>query len=248
MALFFRFSPPRKYKCVFCGHKMSGFLPYRLGHMSTPQLMRALEMIGSNPDIFECPWCGCHDRERHLYLYMSAVGLLPDLSGKRVLHFAPERHLSSVIHNAKPQGYIKCDLFPQAEDVQRVNMLEIPFEEGGFDLVIANHVLEHVSDDLQGLSEIFRVLKPGGLAILQTPYSPVLHQTWSDSGIATDAARLQAFGQEDHVRLFGLDIFERFARCGLVSCVATHDELLANQDPVRLGLNKSEPFFLFRKP
>jgi len=97
------------------------------------------------------------------------------------------------------------------------------------------------------LSEIHRVLKPGGMAILQTPYSSRLHRTWQDAGIDTPEARLQAYGQEDHVRLFGRDIFDRIVAAGFRSDVRLHSELLADVDPDIAGVNAAEPFFLFRK-
>jgi hypothetical protein len=75
-----------------------------------------------------------------------------------------------------------------------------------------------------------------------------LRRTWSDPGIDTDEARLQAYGQEDHVRLFGSDIFERFAAPFFEPEIRQHADLLADYDPIRHGVNSAEPFFLFRKP
>ena len=97
------------------------------------------------------------------------------------------------------------------------------------------------------MREIARVLAAGGMAILQTPYSAMLHRTWSDAGIESEAARLQAYGQEDHVRLFGRDVFERIASGGLKPLVSTHEELLPHVDSRRYGVNPAEPFFLFRR-
>jgi hypothetical protein len=74
-----------------------------------------------------------------------------------------------------------------------------------------------------------------------------LHHTWEDEGITDAAARLQAFGQEDHVRLYGRDIFERIGSAGLEPRVATHAELLPQVDPRKFGVNALEPFFLFRR-
>ena len=181
-------------------------------------------------------------------MYMRATGILVGLRDKRVLHFAPERHLSRFIVETGPAKYIRCDLYPRSPDIECVNMLDIPYDDGSFDLVIANHVLEHVTDDLRALSEIRRVLSLGGQAILQTPYSSQLLHTWSDAGIDTDEARLQAYGQEDHVRLYGRDIFERLASTGLVPDTGTHDQLLPSYDPQRLGVNVQEPFMLFQRP
>jgi SAM-dependent methyltransferase len=109
-------------------------------------------------------------------------------------------------------------------------------------------VLEHVSDDGKAVAEIARILRPGGLAILQTPYSPTLEGTWEDRGIATPEGRLQAYGQADHVRLFGRDIFERIASGGLESRVRTHEELLPHVVGPQAGVNPQEPFFLFQTP
>lgn len=237
---------PRKCRCVICGQCISSFQPYRGGKL--PELMKAMEIIGSDVINFECPRCGAHDRERHLLMYLERTGLLTNMRGKFVLHFAPEKRLGQRISAAEPARYVLCDLYPSSPDVQRVDILDMPFEEGTFDLVIANHVLEHVDDDLKALSEIHRVLKPGGHTILQTPYSAKLHHTWQDPGIDTDAARLQAYGQADHVRLFGRDIFTRIESAGFESRVQQHNDLLSHVDARASGVNPAEPFFLFRKP
>ncbi len=246
--LLYRFGWPKNHRCIICEYQVFGFLPYRSGFHTYPPLIAALQIVGSDIDHFECPQCGAHDRERHLFMYMRATNLFDSLSKMAVLHFAPERRLSRLISATNPVHYIKCDLYPQTTDIEKMDILAIPYPAGRFDLVIANHVLEHVADDQAALVEIHRVLKPGGHAILQTPYSAKLHHTWSDPGIDTDAARLQAYGQGDHVRLFGRDIFERFTSVGLESCVSTHDQLLPEYDPKKYGVNAKEPFFLFKRP
>lgn len=237
-----------KHSCVMCGRRVGRFLPYKGGWRCAPQLMSALDVVGSDLDHFGCPCCGAHDRERHLLLYMQETGLMDRVSGMDVLHLAPEVHLSRAIAQAGPRSYRKGDLYPFAADVERIDLLAISAAAQSFDLVIANHVLEHVTDDLLAVREIRRVLRPGGHAILQTPFSAKLHRTWSDPGIDTDRARLQAYGQEDHVRLFGRDIFERFASVGLVGCGGSHEALLSDCDATKYGVNPLEPFFLFRRP
>lgn len=211
-------------------------------------LMKALDVVGSDVDHHECPRCGSHDRERHLLLYMRASGILPGLRRMRVLHFAPEKWLSRAIVEESPVDYVRCDLHPQSADIQKVDMLDMPFDDGFFDLVIANHVLEHVEDDLRAVREVHRVLNRGGRAILQVPYSSVLTRTWSDPGIVAERLRKQAFGQEDHVRMFGRDVCDRISSSGLVSEVVSHEGLLGDVDAMEVGVNPEEPFFLFRKP
>ena len=239
--------PGGRLHCVICDHHVWRFMPYQSGKQGVPPLMRALAMVGSDVDHFECPRCGAHDRERHLLMYLRAAGVLPELRGKSILHFAPEKRLAGLITAAGPSRHVQADLFPNSPDVQRVDMLAMPFDDGTFDGVIANHVLEHVGDVDRALAEIRRVLRPHGYAILQTPYSSKLHHTWEDAGIDTPAARRQAYGQEDHVRLFGRDIFERVVAAGFESLVRQHGELLGDVDANREGVNPAEPFFLFRR-
>jgi SAM-dependent methyltransferase len=234
--------------CVLCGNTVMRFIPYQGGWAFAPPLVKALEGIGSDIDHFFCPRCGAHDRERHLYLYMKRAGLLDDLADKVVVHFAPELRVAARIKDGGPRRYVACDLFPRQPDIQKEDMLSMTFNDRSVDLLIANHVLEHVPDFRKALSEVVRVLVPGGYAILQTPYSPVLTRTWDDPGICTPEARAEVYGQSDHVRIFGRDIFDEFVASGLISEVRSHAELLPEVDAKAAGVNKREPFFLFRRP
>lgn len=231
--------------CCACGQRINGFIPYRGGRKNRPVLMEILDVVGSDPDNFSCPNCGAHDRERHLLLYLAKLKLLGIFSNSRVLHFAPEQWFSKMIEIQGPRVYVKADLYPQNEGVKKVNILDIAYSADEFDVVVANHVMEHVDDDLKALSELHRVLRLGGLAILQTPYSSKLHRTLADPGIDDDYCRLQVYGQEDHVRLYGQDIFDRFEQAGFRSLVVTHEVVLPEYSPGIYGVNVKEPFFLF---
>lgn len=132
-------------------------------------------------------------------------------------------------------------------EVQRLDICELPFEDGAFGLLIANHVLEHVADDRRALCEIARVLEPGGIAILQTPFASRLSATLELPQLDDPAIRLQLYGQEDHLRLYGSDIFERFSIGGLVAINASHDNLLPECDAGKFGANRAEPLMAFRK-
>lgn len=232
--------------CVICERKVLAFLPYKGGTANAPAVSFSADIIGSDLDNFSCPRCGSTDRERHLLLYLRQLGLLEQLHGARILHFAPERKLSELIRAQQPAQYLRGDLFPTQADIVRLDMEAIDAADASFDIVIANHVLEHVSDDLRALSELHRVLVPGGRAILQTPYAAGNAQT--QQGQASDAStRLALYGQEDHVRLFGNDIFERFASVGFKPEVADHPAVLAHIDAGIYGVNQREPCMLFRK-
>lgn len=213
-----------------------------------PPLARVLNVVGSDVDHFECPHCGSSDRDRHLTLYLRAAGLTEYVTGARILHFAPERSLAQLIARLQPTLYIQADKMPSRPEIAKLDLTCIAVETQSFDLVIANHVLEHVDDVPRALAEIYRVLAPGGFAILQTPFSSALTGTFEDPGIQSKSARLHAYGQEDHVRIYGRDIETVFASQGLVSRVKTHEVLLPKIDPKRYGINPAEPFLLFQKP
>lgn len=234
--------------CYACNTRIGRFLPYKDGWKSVSRLMIALDVVGSDVGNFSCPRCFSHDRERHLLMYFDALSVWEKIKGGDVLHFAPEQILSSRILQSGPARYVKADLFPVSPDITREDITQLSFSDDAFDVVIANHILEHVYDDNAARKEIFRVLKPGGLAILQTPYSNKLRQTFSDPGIDDDESRLQAYGQEDHVRLYGRDFFERLEQAGFKSAVCTHKQVLSKFEPAIYGVNPAEPFLCFQKP
>jgi len=235
-------------RCNACDRRVGRFLPYRGGWKDVPPSIRDLDVIGSDVENFACPRCGAHDRERHLLMYFDHAGMWKRIEGGSVLHFAPERVLAKRILNARPARYVKADLAPVARDVAPEDIARLSFGDREFDLVIANHVLEHVADDRAAMKEVFRVLKPGGLAVLQTPYSQKLSNTLEDPGVREAGARLQAYGQEDHVRLYGKDLFSRLSGAGFVSEVRTHDAVLAGCDATLYGVNRAEPFMCWARP
>lgn len=237
----------KKYCCI-CDGSLDKFLPYRGGWREAPPLMSTLEIIGSDLDNFSCPLCGAHDRERHIFLYLNRLRLISKFEGAEILHFAPEKRLTKIIKDKKPLRYVKADLFPTDPDIEKIDMTNISYGSETFDFVIANHVLEHIPDDLKALAELKRVLKSGGIAILQTPFSSILKSTFHDSGIDNDYLRLLIYGQEDHVRLYGLDIFDRFASIGLQADIKSHEATLPDIDPLYYGVNFREPLFLYKKP
>ena len=234
--------------CYACNRRVGRFLPYRGGWKDVPPRIRALDVIGSDVENFSCPRCGAHDRERHLLMYFDRAGMWKRIAGAAVLHFAPERILAARISNAKPARYVKADLFPTAADTTREDISKLSFGDRTFGVVIANHVLEHVADDRAAMKEIFRVLQPGGLAVLQTPYCDKLTRTSEDESIRDDAGRLQAFGQEDHVRLYGRDLFSRLEGAGFVSKVLDHDSALKDYGESLYGVNRREPFICMERP
>lgn len=234
--------------CIACNRPVLAFLPFGGGSKAVSPLMKAAEVIGSDVDHFSCPKCWAHDRERHLLLYFAKLDFKSVIASSRVLHFAPEPAIKRFIESAMPAEYIRGDLLPSSADVQCVDLCKMSFDDASFDLVIANHVLEHVDDDGQALKEIFRILRPGGMAVLQTPYASGLSKTICDPVVSNPKLRLELYGQNDHVRLYGNDIFARLTSAGFVSKVGLHDDLLSEINFRIYGVNPLEPFMLFSKP
>ena len=234
-------------KCVLCSHKIPAFLPWRGGFSTAPPIIQALHMVGSDIDHFACPRCGSTDRERHLYLYLTRTGIANSFCGKRVLHFAPEYQLSTWISSLEPSEYILGDLFPSTPPIQKINIEAIPFPDGYFDYLIANHVLEHVANLTCAISEITRVLNINGIAILQTPWCKKLSKTIEDQAVIDPYSRLHLFGQEDHVRIFGQDIYTVLSNENLIPSPIAHNDILHDINQDYYGVNIEEDFMIFQR-
>lgn len=232
--------------CAVCETPVVGWLPYPVGGLDL-EFLGQVDIVGSTLHKYQCPNCGCNDRDRHLWLYFAFTGLLEDASNKRILHIAPEARLEPRIRALQPREYIAGDLFPRSPQHRRINVEALDFPAGSFDLIICNHVLEHVDDPEKALAEFSRCLAPGGHLVAQTPYSSRLKHTFELSGPTSAAFRTHYFGQNDHVRLFGADLVELFRAAGLSGDLYSHESVLGDVDADAWGCNEHEPFFLFAK-
>ncbi len=152
------------------------------------------------------------ERHRLLWLYLKNK---TDFftAQKKVLHMAPEQSFLPLFKKMKNLDYTTADLYSPIVDV-KADILDLPFEENTFDVVICNHVLEHIEDDAKAMSELYRVLKPGGMGIFQVPQDLKLEKTYEDFNITDPEERKKHFGQYDHVRIYGRDYFNRLRKAG----------------------------------
>jgi SAM-dependent methyltransferase len=143
---------------------------------------------------------------------------------RSILHIAPEGVLASLLQRPNIE-YVSGDLRPgQAMEV--MDLTALPRPDHTFDAVLCNHVLEHVPDDAGALSEIHRVLRPGGVAIMQHPIDNSRAHTYEDWDATTPEDRLREFGQEDHVRVYGRDFADRLTDAGFKVTIRQYaDEL-----------------------
>ena len=162
----------------------------------------------SNKLRHDCRCPKCNSLERHRLAFM-VCEKLNDLDFSTVLHVAPERALSDYL-KAKSKNYLSIDLYSEAMAKMDITSLDLP--DNSQSLIWISHVLEHVAGDSAAISEMHRVLRPSGAAFVQVPIWRTV--TYEDFDIETPSDRLQQFYQPDHVRLYGLDIVDRFKSQG----------------------------------
>jgi SAM-dependent methyltransferase len=216
-------------ECPCCGGRFSRFMP-GLSHRDTRV----------------CPRCGAQERHRALWLYMrerTDLFARPKLS---ILHWAPEYALQQSLRQLPNAAYVSADLEGD-EAMQHMDMTDVPFKDGAFDLIVCVHVLEHVPDDRQAMREMARVLKPGGMALLLVPI--VLERpTLEDPAVVTPEQRKEAYWQEDHVRLYGADFPQRLEEEGFAVTVDRWVRSLDQATLTRYGLFPLEDVYVARKP
>lgn len=162
-------------------------------------------------DSKQCPRCRAGERQRLLTLYFSKIGLFNQV--KNVLHVAPEYVLAKQFLNRSGIRYTSCDYAVGFAEVQ-ADLMNLPFKKNEFDFVLCCHVLEHVDDDKKAMAELFRVIQPSGILIAMVPFNKTRAETYEDATITSPVERLKHFGQEDHVREYGLDFVTRLESAG----------------------------------
>ena len=163
----------------------------------------------------------------------------------RLLHFAPEASLTALLRSYKNVDYLSVDINP-AHAMQKEDITKLSFPDKSFDRVLCIHVLEHIEDDRKAMSEILRVLKSDGCAILDVPIDYGREQTYEDASIQTPEARTKAFWQGDHVRLYGRDFSQRLEAAGFAVQEDPYFDSLGQDVISRHGLQPT-PFFLCTK-
>lgn len=210
--------------CPVCEKSFRRFLPYG--------------RIQPRPNAL-CPNCLSLERHRLIWLYLKET---TDFFRRAhaVLHIAPEACFIPRFERIHGDQYVTADIESPLARV-RMDVQRMPFADNTFEVVLCNHVLEHVEDDLVAMKEIFRVLRPGGYAILQVPFfHPVPERTFSDPTITDPRAREKVFGQDDHVRRYGRDFPQRIETAGLNAIEDDFVNNLTEEQRLRYGLVRGE--------
>lgn len=185
--------------------------------------------------------------ERHRLLWLYLKNETDFFSQKlRILHVAPEQAFYERFKKMSNLEYITCDLDSPIAQV-KADIQNLPFEDNFFDVILCNHVLEHVESDEKALTELFRVMKPNGWGIFQVPIRYSLKKTFEDPTITDRKERIEKFGQYDHVRVYGMDYYNRLAKAGFEVEKVNYSQKLSNEEIRRFALEKNEILPVVRK-
>lgn len=185
------------------------------------------------------------ERHRLLWLYLQRESDFFQAPAK-MLHVAPEQCFYGRFRAMPKLDYLTADLDSPIADV-KMDIHNIQYPENTFDVILCNHVLEHVQDDRQCMRELCRVLKPGGLAIMQVPFEKGRKQTDEDPSITDPQERIRRFGQYDHVRVYGADYPQRLREAGFTVEAVDFGEKLSPAEFERYALMPGEVLYACTK-
>jgi SAM-dependent methyltransferase len=211
-SLFFR---GNKYHCSICEGSFNRFIKLNNGELL-------------------CPRCGSLPRDRRLYDLLRREKLL---QGK-VLDFSPSKALYRKFIKTPGIEYFSSDFSNEFISDYQFDITDIKLHDNIIDLIICYHILEHIPDDRQAMAELFRVLNPGGIMLLQSPFQE--GEIFEDPAITSEDERLKDFGQKDHVRIYSVKgLSERLIRAGFSVSVLQFSE----QSDNRSGFSVKETVF-----
>ncbi len=208
-----------RFQCTVCEFKMSKFITLKKGDKL-------------------CPSCGSLSRTRRLWVFLK-----PKLKNAKILHFSPSKSIKSRLESVTNINYSTTDYAGEFEAMKRLNIEAIDEPDNQYDIIICYHVLEHIENDLKAMQELYRITKPDGICIIQTPFKT--GDIYEDSSFRTEKERLLHFGQKDHVRIYSSDgLINRLSAVGFHSTKKTFKEAPNNRN----GFSSEECIIIAKKP
>ncbi len=213
------------FTCNCCGESYRKFVPDNPTDENKNAIALNQVIAGYGTNIL-CPACLSTARER-LIMALLINEFKP--TGNYILQLSPERNLFRFLK--KNNNVVTADIEPLLyksidAQVQHEDATCLSFSNNSFDVVVGNHIMEHIPDDRKAISEIYRILKPGGRAILQVPYSTTIANTFESPDLADPQKQSALFGQKDHVRIYRLqDYINRIKQAGFKVSVIEYNDL-----------------------
>ncbi|SRR6056297_61782 len=185
------------------------------------------------------------ERHRLLWLFLKTETNF-FTANLNVLHFAPEQAFYSKFKKLKNLVYTTTDLNSPLADI-KADICNLPFNNDSYDVILCNHVLEHIPDDTKAMKELYRILKPGGWGIFQVPQELNREKTFHDDSITDQKERAKIFGQYDHVRIYGRDYFQKLRSVRFEVEEVDYTKTLTSEEVNRYRLAKGEIIPLVKK-
>lgn len=207
------------------GKSFKSFLPYGYGKQRSNVLSPSTLSL---------------ERHRLLWLYLkNETDFFTSKEKLKVLHFAPEQCFLKHFKELKNLDYTTTDLLSPIADV-KADICDLPFQDNTYDVILCNHVLEHIPDDAKAMKELYRVMKVDGMGVFQIPQDLNRNVTFEDNTITDIKERTKIFGQYDHVRVYGLDYFDKLRSIGFKVEAVDYTSKLSKEEITKYCLAKGE--------
>ncbi len=194
----------------------------------------------------QCPRCGSLERHRLLWLYLrDKTNFFKD--SLKVLDIAPMYFFQQKCKTLSNLNYISADISSPIA-MTKMDITNINLPDNQFDCIICYHVLEHIPDDKKAMKQLFRMLKPGGWAILESPVDPHRDETFEDPNVVSPKERERIFGHKDHVRIYAQDYKSRLEMAGFTVELDNYSTELGDNIIKKYGLMKDEIIYFCSKP
>ena len=218
-------------ECPVCGSRYRRFMPY--GYVTSRE--NAL-----------CPHCLSLERHRMIWLWLKECSNIFE-GHPRLLHIAPEvslmRHFKR--HYRDSKNYITADLESPLADLH-FDVQSIPMEDSSVDVIICNHLFEHIEDDRLAMAELYRILKRGGWGIMLVPEDRTRATTFEDDTITDPKERTRIFGQYDHRRIYGRDYDMRLTEAGFRVERIAYNTRLSEEQRQRYAIGNDDLIVVYK--
>jgi SAM-dependent methyltransferase len=219
-------------ECPVCERSFSKFLSYGADIVHRDNVL--------------CPYDLTLERHRLMWLYLKDESNFFTANKLDVLHIAPEQCFHALFKKQSNLNYLTGDLVSPIADMH-FDLHNIPLEDNRFDVVFCNHVMEHVDDAIRCMSELYRVMRPGGWGIMQVPQDHNREITLEDPTITSPEDREKYYWQKDHVRLFGQDYPKWLEKAGFRVTVFDKESKYDQKKIERFRLQKEEILYIVHK-
>ena len=212
----------KRYFCPCCGAKFGRFLDFDFRNTKY------------NPLIYKkfyaktiCPECNSLPRHRILAYFIENHTEMFQNKKVLVTGMSPQEYILFKRLNIKVEN---SDIYDGANfkwDIQN-----IPCADDQYDVIICNHVLEHVKDYKKALKELHRILKPAGTLLISVPTLYKYDDTFEDFNADNPTKRKIYYGQDDHLRIFGKNFAEYLSAAGFTVNIADGKKMPRKIRPV----------------